>query len=248
MELLKDKIAVVTGGSRGIGAAVCLKLGSAGALVVINYCSSKEPAESVASQIIESGGQAVLYQADVTDSAGVTKMADELFRTYGKIDILVNNAGIIRDGLLLTMTDDNWHQVIDTNLGGVARCTRAFGRYLMLTRKGVIINISSVSGRKPGRGQANYAASKGGIEALTKAMAVELAKKKVRVNGVAPGVIRTDMSAAVRNVAEKEILSEILLKRLGEPDDIAEAVLFLASDKASYITGQVLAVDGGFKM
>ena len=242
---LTGRIALVTGGSRGIGRAVCERLAAHGAFVALTYASSEEGARACLEAIEAAGGQGSIHQLDVCDSAAVTALVEELAKAHGQIDILVNNAGIVRDTLLLTMSDDDWLDVIDTNLSGAARCLKAVGMHMMLQRRGAIVNLSSVSAGHPNRGQANYAASKGGIEAFTRAMAVELGRKSIRVNAVAPGVIVTDMSARIRDEAGSEIKKRTLLRKLGQPEQIAAAVHFLVSDAASYITGQVLAVDGG---
>lgn len=242
---LSGRVALVTGGGRGIGRAVCERLAQAGAHVVITYGTSQDAAETCKAAIEAAGGAASVAAMDVRDGDAVTACIEGVVETRGRLDVLVNNAGIVRDTLLLMMSDDQWADVINTNLSGTARCTRAVARQMMMQRKGAIINLSSVAAASPNRGQANYAASKGGVEAFTRAMACELGRKNIRVNAVAPGVILTDMSARVRDEAGSEIKKRILLRKFGTPEQVAAAVHFLASDAAAYITGQVLTVDGG---
>jgi len=244
---LKDKVALVTGASRGLGKAIALELAAQGARVTVNYLKSAAPAEEVVQQIISRGGTAAAVQADITSLPEVEKMVDGLYEQCGRIDILVNNAGVTRDELLLSMTPEDWEMVIKTNLGGLFNCTKAVAKYMMVQKSGRIINISSVAGERGGRGQSNYAASKGGINAFTRSVAMELAPKKVTVNAVAPGVVETEMSSTVIRRAKDIILDSVALKRLGQPEEIAKVVAFLASDDSSYITGEVIRVDGGFR-
>ena len=244
---LKDKVALVTGASRGLGKAIALKLAAEGARVTVNYMNSADKAEEVVKEIISRGGSAASMRADITSLPEVEKMVDSLYEQFGRIDILVNNAGVTKDELLLSMTPEDWDIVIKTNLGGLFNCTKAVAKYMMVQKSGRIINISSVAGERGGRGQSNYAASKGGINAFTRSVAMELAPKKITVNAVAPGVVETEMSSTVIRRAKDIILDAVALKRLGQPEEIANVVAFLASDDASYITGEVIRVDGGFK-
>ena len=244
---LKDKVALVTGASRGLGKAIALKLAAEGARVTVNYTKSVDKAEEVVKEIISRGGSAAAMRADITSLPEVEKMVDSLYEQFGRIDILVNNAGVTKDELLLSMTPEDWDIVIKTNLGGLFNCTKAVAKYMMVQKSGRIINISSVAGERGGRGQSNYAASKGGINAFTRSVAMELAPKKITVNAVAPGVVETEMSSTVIRRAKDIILDAVALKRLGQPEEIANVVAFLASDDSSYITGEVIRVDGGFK-
>jgi 3-oxoacyl-[acyl-carrier protein] reductase len=244
---LKDKVALVTGASRGLGKAIAIQLAEEGAFVVVNYAKSAEKAEEVVAAIQSSGGKALAMQADVSCFEEVEKMVDTICEKLGKIDILVNNAGINRDDLLMSMEQEDWEAVIKTNLGGLFNCTKTVAKYMMLQKSGRIINMSSIAGERGGRGQSNYAASKGGVNAFTRSVAMELARKKITVNAVAPGVVETEMSSTVIRRAKDHILDSIALKRLGSPEEIAKTVAFLASDDSSYITGEVIRVDGGFK-
>jgi len=243
-----DQIALVTGGSRGIGAATCRRLAREGARVHVGYREQREAAEAVVEGIRAAGGVASAVQLDVRDAASVDAAVEEVLRPARRLDVLVHCAGITRDGLLLAMDEAQWGDVLDTNAGGAYRVVKAAARAMLGRRSGAIVLLSSVAGQRPGRGHANYAASKGAVEAMTRALAVELAKKRIRVNAIAPGVIVTEMSARVREAAGPTILEEILLARFGDPEEIAAAIAFLASTDAAYVTGQVLAVDGGFKM
>lgn len=243
--MLKDKIALVTGGSRGIGRQIAITLASYGATVIVNYNGSKDAADAVAAQIKEQGGNAKAVQCSVADADLCKEMIDSLLAEYGRIDILVNNAGITKDNLLLKMSEEDFNSVIGTNLNGTFHTCKYLYRTFMKQRSGRIINLSSVSGIHGNPGQTNYSASKAGVIGFTKALAKELASRNITVNAVAPGYIDTDMTQAMSEDAKEAITQQIPLKRVGTPEDIAEAVAFLASDKASYITGQVLSVDGG---
>jgi len=244
---VKGKVALVTGASRGVGKAIALQLAQEGALVMVNYAKNEKKAKEVVNAIQSSGGTALAMQADVSCLKEVEKMVDTIYERFGRIDILVNNAGVNRDELLISMEEEDWDAVINTNLGGLFHCTKAVAKYMMLQKSGRIINISSVAGERGGRGQSNYAASKGGVNAFTRSVAMELAPKKITVNAVAPGVVETEMSSTVVRRAKEHILNSVALKRLGQPEEIAKVVVFLASDDSSYITGEVIRVDGGFK-
>ncbi|MBP2635457.1 MAG: fabG 3 [Firmicutes bacterium] len=245
---LDGQVAIVTGASRGIGKAVAIALAKVGAKVVINYAGNVQAAEEVRKIIVNAGGQAVTVQADVADSEAVDAMVKTAIDTYGKIDILVNNAGITRDALLMRMKDEDWDAVINTNLKGIFYCTKAVSKLMMKQRSGKIINMTSVVGIMGNAGQANYAAAKAGVIGFTKSMAKELAARSITVNAIAPGFIATDMTHGLTEQVKADLATKIPLNRLGAAEDVAAAVVFLASDSANYITGQTLNVDGGMVM
>lgn len=245
---LTNKTAVVTGASRGIGRAIALELAKQGAKVVVNYSGSKENALLVVGEIKAAGGEAIAVQANVADADSVTQLMNTTLETFGSIDILVNNAGITRDNLLMRMKEDEWDDVMNTNLKGVFLCTKAVSRQMMKQRQGRIINISSIVGVAGNAGQANYVAAKAGVIGLTKTTAKELASRNILVNAIAPGFITTDMTDELPLELKEGMLSQIPLAKLGQPEDIAKAVAFFASDAASYITGQTLHIDGGMVM
>jgi 3-oxoacyl-[acyl-carrier protein] reductase len=246
--MLKDKIAIVTGASRGIGRETALTLASYGATVIVNYNGSKEKAEEVVKEIQESGGQAKAIQGNVADSAAMKQMADEVKKEFGRIDILVNNAGITKDNLLMAMKEEDFDAVIDTNLKGAFLCMKHVIRIMMKQRYGRIINMSSVSGVMGNAGQINYCASKAGLIGMTKSLAREVGSRGITVNAVAPGYIDTEMTQGLPDEVKAGFIETIPLKRMGQTKDIAETVAFLASDRASYITGQTISVDGGMHM
>ena len=248
MRKLEGKVAVVTGASRGIGRAIALKLADEGAKVVVNYSGSQAKAEEVVAAIQEAGGEALAVQASVAKSDEVAALMDTAVKTFGSIDILVNNAGITRDNLLMRMKENEWDDVMDTNLKGVFLCTKAVTRQMMKQRAGRIINISSIVGVAGNAGQANYVAAKAGVIGLTKTTAKELASRNILVNAIAPGFIETEMTAELPEELKKGMLTQIPLAKLGQPEDIAKAVIFLASEDANYMTGQTLHIDGGMVM
>jgi 3-oxoacyl-[acyl-carrier protein] reductase len=246
---LEGKVALVTGASRGMGKAIALKLASLGSKVVVNYvaieASNKVDADNLVESIIRLGGEAMSIEADVRDSETVKAMVEQVTDKWSKIDILVNNAGINRDTLLLRMSDNAWDDVISTNLRGAYLCTKFALRSMMRQEWGRIINIASVSGIVGNIGQSNYAASKGGLIAFTKSVAREMGSRNITVNAVAPGYIITGMTDKLPLERKEAILSMIPLQRFGQPEDVAELVAFLASDRAGYITGQAITIDGG---
>ena len=246
--MLTNKTALVTGASRGIGAAIAKSLAKEGAFVIINYNGSKERANAVAAEITADGGKAAVYGCNVSDYSACEKMAKDIMETYGHLDILVNNAGITRDDLLMKMSEEAFDAVIATNLKGTFNTIRHFSRYLLKQRSGTIINLSSVSGILGNAGQANYAASKAGVIGLTKTAAREVASRGITVNAVAPGFIETDMTEVLPEKIKEASAAQIPLGKFGKAEDVANAVAFLASEDAGYITGQVLHVDGGMVM
>lgn len=244
---LQDKVAIVTGASRGIGKAIALQLAAEGANVVVNYASSSTAAENVVAEITAAGGQALALQADVSQAEQVDTLINTVLEKFKRIDILVNNAGITRDTLLLRMKPEDWQAVIDLNLTGVFLCTRAASKIMLKQRSGRIINITSVAGQMGNPGQANYSAAKAGVIGFTKTVAKELASRGITVNAVAPGFIATDMTSNLGNT--EDIIKFIPLGRYGQPEEVAGMVRFLAADPAAaYITGQVFNVDGGMVM
>ena len=243
--MLEGKIALVTGAAKGIGRAIALALAADGATVVVNYNGSKERAEQVVEEIKALGADGMAYQCNVADTAATADMVKEVIKTYGKLDILVNNAGITRDNLIMKMSEEDVDAVIDANLKGCFNTIKAVSRQMLKQRAGRIINITSVSGILGNAGQANYAASKAGIIGLTKTMARELASRGITVNAVAPGFVDTDMTQVLPENVKEAATAQIPLGRFGKPEDIANMVAYLASEKASYITGQIISVDGG---
>ena len=242
---LEGKAALVTGGSRGIGRAVCLELARRGACVAVNYAGNAAAAEETVESCKAKGVDAFSVQADVADAAACDAMVKEVLSRFGRLDILVNNAGITRDGLMPMLKDADWDAVLDANLKGAFHCMRAAYRPMMKQKYGRVVNLSSIVGLRGNAGQANYAASKSGLIGLTKSMAKELAGRNVTVNAVAPGFIDTDMTAALPEKARESMLASIPMGRLGQGEDVAKAVAFFAGDGAGYVTGQVLCVDGG---
>ncbi|WP_196602728.1 3-oxoacyl-[acyl-carrier-protein] reductase [Pectinatus frisingensis] len=246
--LLDGKVALITGASRGIGRAIALSLSAAGAAVAVNYAGNDAAAEAVRSEIIKNGGRAIIIKADVSDAAAVDAMIEKVIAEYGTIDILINNAGITKDTIVVRMKQQDWTAVINTNLSGVFNCCKPAAKLMMKKRAGKIVNMASVVGLTGNIGQANYAAAKAGVIGFTKSLARELAARGITVNAVAPGFISTDMTAVLSDKARENILNGIPLKKMGSPEDVADAVLFLVSGRADYITGQVINVDGGMVM
>jgi 3-oxoacyl-[acyl-carrier protein] reductase len=246
---LEGKVSLVTGASRGIGKAIALKLASLGSKVAVNYVaieeSNKVDADDLVGSITHRGGEAIAIEADIRDSEAVSAMLEQVIDKWSKVDILVNNAGINRDTLLLRMSDDAWDDVINTNLRGAYLCTKFALKYMMRQEWGRIISISSITGIVGNIGQSNYAASKGGIIAFTKSIAREAGSRNITVNAVAPGFIVTGMTDKLPSERKEAILAMVPLKRFGQPEDVAELVAFLATDRAGYITGQVITIDGG---
>lgn len=247
---LKDQVAIVTGGSRGIGKAIVLALAREGAKVAFVYKGSTDAAKALETEVAAAGGIAKAHQADVADPAAGDRVVAAVMAEWSRVDILVNNAGVIRDKLFVQMEADDWNTVVNTNLTGVFSFCKAVSKQMVFKqRSGRIINVSSIAAEHVNKGQSNYAASKGAVNSFTRVLAAELGSRNVLVNAVAPGFIETDMSQAVRNMAGEDNLKKLIpVKRLGKPEDIANVVLFLASPAAAYITGQVITVDGGLSL
>jgi 3-oxoacyl-[acyl-carrier protein] reductase len=244
---MPNKVAVVTGGSRGIGRAIVLALAGAGYQIAFSYVRDEVAAMTLRDEVQASGIDCLALQCDVSSGDSIKAFFERVDQHFQRIDLLVNNAGITRDGLLATMSARDLIDVIQTNLIGTMLCCQQVVPGMLRQRKGCIVNISSVAAQKPGKGQSNYAAAKGGVESLTRALAVELAPRNIRVNAVAPGIVKTEMSTALIGSQEEEIQSRLLIKRYAEPEEVAEAVLYLA-DRGLYLTGEVLSVNGGLKM
>ena len=248
MLMLEGKVAVVTGASGGIGRAIAVAFGKAGASVAVHYNGNEAKAAAVKAEIEEAGGKAEIFRCNVADFDACSEFIKSVVKTFGKIDILVNNAGITRDGLVMGMSEEDFDAVIDTNLKGSFNCIRFASRQMMRKKYGRIINITSVSGVAGNAGQANYSASKAGLIGLTKSVAKELASRNITANAIAPGFVKTEMTDVLSDEVKEAAMKQIPLGRFAEPEDIANAAVFLASDMASYITGQVLLVDGGMVM
>lgn len=245
---LENKVAVVTGASRGIGRQIALSMAEEGAAVIVNYNGSAARAEEVVKEITEAGGKAEAIQCDVSDFTKAAGLMEYVVKTYGRVDILVNNAGITRDNLLMKMSEEDFDAVLNTNLKGAFNCIKHISRQMIKQKGGRIINISSVSGVMGNAGQANYSASKAGVIGLTKAAAREMASRGITVNAIAPGFIKTEMTDVLSDAVREAAEAQIPMKHFGETRDIADMAVFLASDRARYITGQVISVDGGMAM
>lgn len=246
--MLKNKVALVTGAGRGIGRAIAIALAKEGAEVIVNYNGSEERAKEVKQTIEENGGKASIYKCNVSDFEACEAMIKDVVKEYGHLDILVNNAGITKDGLIMKMKEEDFDSVLNVNLKGTFNTIRHSARQMLKQRSGKIINISSVSGILGNVGQANYAASKAGVIGLTKTMARELGSRGITVNAIAPGFVDTEMTEVLSEEIRENACKQIILGRFGKPEDIANTAVFLASDKADYITGQVISVDGGMNV
>lgn len=244
-KMLSNKVALVTGASKGIGRAVALALAKEGATVIVNYCSSQKEATEVVDAIIMNNGCAESYQCNVSNFDEVGVMINDIVNKYGKIDILVNNAGMVKDSLIYRMTEKDFDLVLETNLKGTFNTTRHASKFMMKQKYGKILNVASIIGLLGNAGQANYSASKAGIIGLTKSVSKELAGRGINVNAVAPGFIATDMTEEIPEKAKKEIMSKIPLHRYGQASEVADLITYLVSDKAEYITGQIICIDGG---
>lgn len=245
---MRDSVSIVTGASRGIGRAIAVELGRNGGNVLVNFVGREEEARQTADLVVEAGGRAVVEQGDVRNKGDAERLVEIALASFGHVDVVVNNAGITRDGLILRMKEEDWESVLDTNLKGAFHMIQAAARPMMKQRYGRIINITSVVGLVGNAGQANYVSAKAGLIGLTKAVARELASRQITVNAIAPGYIDTEMTARLDEASTKYLQNQIPLGRIGLPTDVAKTVAFLASDEASYITGQVLNVDGGMAM
>lgn len=241
------RIVIVTGGSKGIGSAICRTFTGCGDTVVINYNRSKEDAESLRSELSGAKGQIILRQADVSKYSDAKRMVDDIILRFGRIDVLVNNAGITRDGFLMLMSEEDWQDVMDVNLTGIFNCSKAVSEHMIGQRSGVIINMASLSGITGLAGQTNYSAAKGGVISFTKALAKELARFGIRVNAVAPGIIETEMTDSLKSEERRRFLENIPLQRFGLPQEVASVVKFLSSEDASYITGETINISGGLQ-